>query len=87
MFSEFGLYKKTNEVQSLDTPHLPKYMRKLLQRYNFNPNYQTFGNYFFRKIKQQLLNLTYIDSLRIIPLQCNNGHLWPCSQAERERTA
>lgn len=26
--------KKTNGVQSLDTPHLPKYMRKLLQRYD-----------------------------------------------------
>ena len=26
--------KKTNGVQSLDTPHLPKYMRKLMQRYD-----------------------------------------------------
>ncbi len=31
--SLFG-QKKTNGVQSLDTPHLPKYMRKLMQRYD-----------------------------------------------------
>jgi len=32
--------QKTNEVQSLDTPHLPKYMRKLMQSYDFYLNMQ-----------------------------------------------
>ena len=31
---DFAFGKKTNGVQSLDTPHLPKYMRKLMQRYD-----------------------------------------------------
>ena len=34
--------KKTNGVQSLDTPHLPKYMRKLVQSYDYFPNHQIF---------------------------------------------
>ena len=32
--SGISLLGKKNGVQSLDTPHLPKYMRKLLQRYD-----------------------------------------------------
>ena len=40
------LCKKTNGVQSHDTPHLPKYMRKLVQSYYIYSNHQIFNSLF-----------------------------------------
>ena len=53
----FALLQKTNGVQSHDTPHLPKYMRKLVQRYNIYSNRQIFNAFFSSQwFKRQTFN-------------------------------
>lgn len=41
-----GRHKKQMEYSRLDTPHLPKYMRKLVQRYYFCSYQQKFQQIF-----------------------------------------
>lgn len=56
-------FKKTNGVQSHDTPHLPKYMRKLVQSYNIYSNHQIFNTFFSSQWFKQLI-FNYVLTLK-----------------------